>query len=188
MTLEDMQPHYLNDFLLNRFREQGTFANWEVNYNPFEGGSDHVPFLEAKIPGALLWHFTDQFYHTDNDRIDKVSKITQQNVATAALSAALMLVKANEATAMQVLAETRQAAIDRLTAESELSRQSVAAGNDKATELTILKAWADWYVAAVEKVEDLETGGPSVNLIREVKKVQEEIKNLSQEHFGQLDN
>ncbi|MDP5062771.1 MAG: M28 family peptidase, partial [Maribacter sp.] len=68
LKLEDMKPHYLNDFIISTFKEQGEYANWVVETNPFEGGSDHTPFLEADIPGLLLWHFTDQFYHTDNDR------------------------------------------------------------------------------------------------------------------------
>lgn len=54
-----MKPHYFNDFIINTFKQQGEFANWKVNNNPFEGGSDHTPFLRADIPGLLLWHFTD---------------------------------------------------------------------------------------------------------------------------------
>ena len=50
--------------------------------NPFEGGSDHTPFLKFKKPGALFWHFTDVFYHTDGDRLDMVSKPELANVGT----------------------------------------------------------------------------------------------------------
>ena len=45
-----------------------------MSTNPFEGGSDHTPFLQFKKPGVLFWHFTDVFYHTDGDRLDKVSE------------------------------------------------------------------------------------------------------------------
>ena len=58
---------------------------WVVRTNPFEGGSDHTPFLQFKKPGALFWHFTDVFYHTDGDRLDKVSKPELVNVGIAAL-------------------------------------------------------------------------------------------------------
>ena len=109
VTLDDMQPHYLNDFIINRFKEQGERANWKVKSNPFEGGSDHVPFLRANIPGVLCWHFTDQFYHTDLDRIDKVSKSTLKNVGTAALASAYLLLNADETTAQQVMEEVRTA-------------------------------------------------------------------------------
>ena len=59
--------------------------------NPFEGGSDHTAYLNNGKPGVLFWHFTDQFYHTDGDRIDMVSPFTLQNVGTAALVSGLTL-------------------------------------------------------------------------------------------------
>ncbi|WP_448633154.1 M28 family peptidase [Pedobacter panaciterrae] len=65
---EDLFPHYYNDLVMKICNDQGKHANWKVNYNPFEGGSDHTPFLKNKIPGLLMWHFTDVFYHTDNDQ------------------------------------------------------------------------------------------------------------------------
>ena len=59
--------------------------------NPYEGGSDHVPFLRADIPGILLWHFTDQFYHTDGDRIEMVSASTLENVGVCAAVSGMAL-------------------------------------------------------------------------------------------------
>src|ERR1051325_979831 len=73
LTKGDIVPHYFNDFLLSRALEQAATNGWIVRTNLYEGGSDHSPFLAAKVPGVLFWHFTDQFYHTDGDRIDKVS-------------------------------------------------------------------------------------------------------------------
>jgi len=69
MTVDQLTPHYFNDFVLNRCLDQGADNGWVVRTNPFEGGSDHVPFLRAGLPGLLLWHFTDVFYHTDGDRV-----------------------------------------------------------------------------------------------------------------------
>ena len=48
----DMMPNYFTDFLINRCRQQGLENGWMVNANPYEGGSDHTPFLQAKIPGS----------------------------------------------------------------------------------------------------------------------------------------
>ena len=64
---------------------------WVVRTNPFEGGSDHTPFIDARKPGLLLWHFTDQFYHTDGDRIDMVSADELRNVGMSALVSAVVL-------------------------------------------------------------------------------------------------
>src|SRR5690606_34765200 len=103
LKLGDMRPHYFNNYIIEIFEAQGKHANWIVKTNPFEGGSDHTPFLQADIPGLLLWHFTDQFYHTDNDRLDKVSQATMVNVGTAALVSAYALLDADEKTAEKML-------------------------------------------------------------------------------------
>ncbi len=84
-------PHYFNDLLLTRCLNEAAGSSWVVNTNPFEGGSDHTPFLDAKIPGLLMWHFTDMFYHTDADRLDKVSGETMKHVGVSALVTSWLL-------------------------------------------------------------------------------------------------
>lgn len=157
LTKEEMTPHYFNDFILNRFQEQGKAKDWVVNVNPYEGGSDHVPFLRNDIPGLLLWHFTDQFYHTDNDRIDKVSKSTLKNVGTGALVSALTLTGDQKKAATLILEETTNAAIDRLYVEFELSKIEISENGDLEKEIDILETWADWYVKSVERSSDILT-------------------------------
>ncbi len=155
MRKEQMKPHYFNDLVIRQFQWIGKQKNWEVNYNPFEGGSDHVPFLSADIPGLLLWHFTDQFYHTDQDRIDKVSKKTMKNVGTGALSIALMLTENKPEMPYYVLNEVADAAYRRLEGEYNLSNKEVADGADLAKEDDILSTWADWYQKAIESTYDV---------------------------------
>ncbi len=155
LKAEDMKPHYLNDFVIKKFKEQGKRANWEVNTNPYEGGSDHVPFLRGNIPSVLFWHFTDQFYHTDNDRIDKVSKRTLKNVATAALVSAIELVNSDANTAKLVLENIEQAAINRLQEELEQSQLAVQNGNSLEEQMEIIKAWEDWYLKAASTTLDM---------------------------------
>ena len=155
MKLEDMKPHYLNDFLLGKFKEQGKRANWVVEVNPFEGGSDHVPFLRNNIPSVLFWHFTDQFYHTDNDRLDKVSKSTLRNVGTAALASAYELINADASTAKTIIAEIEKAALARLNEELKQGKLAIARGESKETQIEIIKAWEDWYIKALETTSDM---------------------------------
>ena len=99
MSVEDLTPHYLNDFVLGRCLDQAALTGWVVSSNPYEGGSDHVPFLRSGIPGLLLWHFTDAFYHTDGDGIDKVSAETMANVGISTTVTAMTLTSANGETA-----------------------------------------------------------------------------------------
>lgn len=152
---EDMKPHYFNDFILNVFEAQGSYANWTVKTNPFEGGSDHTPFLQADIPGLLLWHFTDQFYHTDQDRLDKVFQETLKNVGTAALASAFTLLNGDDKTA-KLLAKTILAdAKQRFETEYQLSLEAIKSGGSKEVEMDIISTWNDWYQKALMSISDL---------------------------------
>lgn len=161
VTKEQLVPHYYNDYLLARCLDQAATTGWVVRTNPFEGGSDHTPFLEFKKPGALFWHFTDVYYHTDGDRIDKVSVSELTNVGEAALAAVLTLTSADGPTARALVGEIERAALARLDAELALSRAALAGGGDRAKETDILRTWTDYYVAALHTMTDIEVGGSS---------------------------
>ncbi|MBM4195370.1 MAG: M28 family peptidase, partial [Gemmatimonadetes bacterium] len=161
MTEEQMKPHYFNDYLIGRAVDQSRATGWVVKTNPFEGGSDHTAYLNNGKPGVLFWHFTDQFYHTDGDRIDKVSATTLRNAATAALVSGLMLASADGSAARAIVAEVRAAAMSRLDAEWALGRESLARGGDQVVERRIVETWGRWYVAALRTASDIEVGGAS---------------------------
>jgi hypothetical protein len=161
LKVEEIRPHYLNDYVLSRARAQAALTGWVVRTNPFEGGSDHTPFLAAGKPGLLLWHFTDVFYHTDNDRLDQVSPRTLENVGVTALTAALGLTTADGTMARAVVAELEGAALERLAIEEALSRAAVARGGDRAEELRLLQTWTRYYTDALRAAADIEVGGSS---------------------------
>jgi hypothetical protein len=161
MTEAEMRPHYLNDYVRGRCRAQAPETGWVVSTNPYEGGSDHTPFLEAGKPGVLLWHFTDVFYHTDADRIENVSPAELRNVGVCALTTALALASADGAAARATAAEVEAAALARLAAEAALGRAAVAAGANPGEQSRIVHAWRRWYEAALAAVPEMEVGGPS---------------------------
>lgn len=148
-------PHYFNDFMLSRCLDQAATNGWVVKTNPFEGGSDHTPFLNAKIPGLLLWHFTDVFYHTDADRIDKVSAWEMKNVGVSALAGAYTLTTNNEKLVQYLIDEYKQSALKRLDIEAVLSKTAIANGGNKETEIHILEVWAKFYLDALEKMDEI---------------------------------
>src|SRR3569833_775203 len=158
---KDLVPHYYNDYLLARALDQAAQTGWVVKANPFEGGSDHTPFQQFKKPGALFWHFTDQFYHTDGDRIDKVSKSELVNVGTTALVSVLTLTSADGPTARALVAQQERMAVARHETETKLSLAAIAAGHDRAKEEDIIRTWTDYYVAAITTMRDIEVGGSS---------------------------
>ncbi len=184
MKLDQMKPHYLNDFLIDKFKEQGKRANWTVNTNPFEGGSDHVPFLKANIPSVLFWHFTDQFYHTDNDRIDKVSKTTLKNVGVTSLVSAYTLLNANNTTAKSILKTIENKAISRLKKEQKLSEISLKKGDSLNTEIAIISAWNDWYFKTANTTLDI--AKDSTELTKKIEETQKRINLISAEIIEKL--
>ncbi|MET2986121.1 M28 family peptidase [Aureibaculum conchae] len=185
LKLKDMKPHYLNDFIINIFEEQGKFANWEVNTNPFEGGSDHTPFLRADIPGLLLWHFTDQFYHTDNDRIDKVSQETLKNVGIGALTSAFSLLNSDATAALTELENIKSRAEKRLKAEFLLSQQAVKEGDDLNVEIKILNAWNDWYQKTFDSLRDM-AYEPNEDLNRAINKAKDKLTKQTEKYIKSL--
>lgn len=159
LDVKDIRPHYFNDLVLARALDQSAATGWAVRTNPFEGGSDHTPFLTAGKPGLLLWHFTDQFYHTDRDRIEMVSPRTLANVGTTALVTALELTTASGPMARSIVGDIQRAAVDRLGVEERLSRAAVAGGSPRAGEELILRTWTGYYVDALKAAADIQLGG-----------------------------
>lgn len=169
VKVEDLRPHYFNDLIYTIAQTHGRQSRWTVNTNPFEGGSDHQPFLDAGIPGVLLWHFTDEFYHTDQDRLDKVSKEEMRQVGITALATGLYLTSADKRDIPNLHKMILTHAKSRIKAEQTLSRQQIKAGNDPIQEQIILQAWKDWYVDAISSTADIYLGRDLVTKPRDSK-------------------
>jgi aminopeptidase YwaD len=190
LTKADLVPHYFNDYVHARALAHAATTNWVVNTNPFEGGSDHTPFLRAKKPGLLLWHFTDQFYHTDGDRLDKVSATTLRNVAIAALTSALPLVRGDAAAAQTIVREVRRAALARLDTEAALARGHLADATDaaadsvRAVETDILRTWALYYADALATITDVERDRPSDGVRRAIEEAQRAVHAAADRHLA----
>jgi len=153
----EIRAYWLNDFVRQRCLDRAAKTGWVVKSNPFEGGSDHTPFLNAKIPAVLLWHFTDQFYHTDGDRIEMVSAATLGNVGNCALSTGLLLTAGSAPIMMAALNELADVAVRELRTQAALSAKAVADGAKRADERVILETWRDYYLAALDKIPEMAT-------------------------------
>ena len=186
MSLDQMKPHYLNDFVIREFEAQGQRADWEVNTNPYEGGSDHMPFLKNDIPSVLFWHFTDQFYHTDNDRLDKVSKETLKNVGIGAMNVAHVLLDADETTAGNMIETIEKAATSRLKEELKQGKIAIQKGDTIAEQIEVIQAWEDWYIKAIASTADMVS---EKEIIKEaIIKAQESVKATATKIIEELKN
>jgi len=94
---EDIVPDGLAVFLRQALVDVGEAATgdesapWPTREHPWEGGSDHDTFLERRLPGALVWHFTDFTYATSLDRIAMVDpeELRRTSVAIGAAACAI---------------------------------------------------------------------------------------------------
>ena len=86
---------FLNDLHLAVALRRARDTGWVVRTNPYEGGSDHTVFTRAGVPALLNWHFTDRYYHTNLDTVDKMSAAEMQHVAIAVATTALFLASAD---------------------------------------------------------------------------------------------
>ncbi|SDH02642.1 Peptidase family M28 [Pedobacter terrae] len=183
---KDLFPHYFNDFIFDICKAQGKFANWTVNHNPFEGGSDHTPFLQNRIPGLLMWHFTDVFYHTDNDRIDKVSSTEMKNVAVSGLTAAYTLISADENTATATVSQVKEDALIRLKKEFELSKKAIANGKSADDQKHIIEVWCKWYVDALETINKMPVKTETTRVGSSIKFATNEIEKQTKVYLAEL--
>lgn len=170
-------PHYFNDLLLTRCLNEAKDNDWVVNTNPFEGGSDHTPFLDAKIPGLLMWHFTDMYYHTDSDRFDKVSGVTMKHVGVSGLVTSWLLTSADNEVATGLVKDLQASAGKRLSEELTISRANIAKGMSKAEEIRIVEAWRSYYLNAIDKMKEIPVEGPDGKLLKAIKTARQSLMN-----------
>ena len=139
-----LRGHLLNDFHLAVALRRARDTGWVVRTNPYEGGSDHTVFTRAGVPALLNWHFTDRYYHTNLDTVDKTSAVSMQNVATVVATSAAFLASADA---------TDADALRSLMNEAERARLETEQANAASDE--ILAAWKEWYAEARASVTRL---------------------------------
>ncbi len=135
---------FLNDLHLAVSLRRARDTGWVVRTNPYEGGSDHTVFMTAGVPALLNWHFTDRYYHTNLDTVEKTSPAEMQHVGIAVATTALYLAMAGAA---EVPPMTR------LLAAARDARMATEQQNRATPE--ILDAWRKWYAEAIESANRL---------------------------------
>lgn len=119
--------------------------------NPYEGGSDHTQFGSAGIPSLLDWHFTDRYYHTNQDTAEKTSADEMRNVGVAVAASAWLMASATQALAESAAAVVSSAGQARVLIEER-------EGKDGSNNATIVAAWRKWYGEAVRSARRLVVG------------------------------
>ena len=130
---DDLHPSGLSLIARTSLFDVSTWVGgWTTSENPWEGGSDHDIFLGRKIPGILLWHFTDFTYHTSLDRLDRLDPEELRRSATAILCSAL------------AVADLRRNDLERLKASNVLERELRVKAALEAGRPDVAKRWREW--------------------------------------------
>jgi aminopeptidase YwaD len=135
---------FLNDLHLGVALRRARDTGWVVRTNPYEGGSDHTVFTRAGVPALLNWHFTDRYYHTNLDTIDKMSAAEMQHVAITVGTTAMFL----------ALADRSDVEPMRLLMTAARNARMATEQKNNATP-EIVAAWHKWYDEALASVDRL---------------------------------
>ncbi|HVH57416.1 MAG TPA: M28 family peptidase [Vicinamibacterales bacterium] len=177
---ETLKGSLLNDLHFAVAMRRARDTNWMVKTNPYEGGSDHTVFASAGVPSLLNWHFTDRFYHTNQDTLDKVSAAEMQNVGIAVATSAYLLASATERDAMSVIDLLDRAAAARLALERRQGPEIVAKSSDRAAaekvEEQVIAAWMKWYGEAFDSVSRLPVSGATPALTARITAARQRLK------------
>jgi aminopeptidase YwaD len=160
---ESLKGSLLNDVHIAVAQRRARDTGWIVRTNPYEGGSDHTVFAGAGVPSLLNWHFTDRYYHTNQDRPDKTSASEMENVGVTVATSAWLLASADVRDAEVVVDLIGDAAARRLALERAQGPGIVGAAADRqkaeAVEQQVLQAWIKWYGEALDSVLRLPVSG-----------------------------
>jgi aminopeptidase YwaD len=170
----------LNDLHLAVCLRRARDTQWVVRTNPYEGGSDHSPFASAGVPSLLNWHFTDRYYHTNQDTLDKTSAAEMENVGVAVATSAWFLASADVRDAEASADLIEGAATRRLALEREQGRLIVERSANRvaaeATEQQVIAAWIKWYEEALDSVLRLPPAGPTDDLRERIARAKRSLR------------
>jgi hypothetical protein len=99
--------------------------NWRVT--PYSGGSDHMQFIDRKIPGTMLGHSPDYTHHTSDDTPDMVDPVELERTEIVATAAMLYLADLSEPEALELVDLVGASALGRLGAAARTARQMIVA-------------------------------------------------------------
>lgn len=112
---------------------RGSLSAFNYRITPYSGGSDHMMFIDRKIPGSMFTH-TDYTHHTSEDTPDKVDPVELERSEIIATAAALYLSDLSELEAVDLVWLVGANAAGRLGAEAREARLHLATELEVATD------------------------------------------------------
>jgi hypothetical protein len=81
---------------------RGSLSRFNYAVTPYSGGSDHMMFIDRKIPGMMFGHSPDYTHHTSEDTPDKVDPVELERSEIIATATVLYLSDLSEEEAVDL--------------------------------------------------------------------------------------
>jgi hypothetical protein len=114
---------------------RGSRSAFNYRVTPYSGGSDHMNFIDRKVPGVMFTHDPDYTHHTSEDTPDKVDPVELERSEIIAAGALLYLSDLTAAQAVDLVYLVSANAAERLGAAARRARAALlaATGPERAT-------------------------------------------------------
>jgi aminopeptidase YwaD len=132
-------PSVLNDVVANMAAmvdrtnvrtPRGSHSVFNYRVGPYGGGSDHMMFIDRKIPGMMIGH-SDYAHHTSEDTPDKVDPVELERTELIAATAFLYLSDLSEPEALDLVYLVGANGAERLGAAARRARRLLLAAAEE---------------------------------------------------------
>jgi hypothetical protein len=163
-------PSVVNDVIASMARmvdgmnirtPRGSLSVFNYRLVPYGGGSDHMMFIDRKIPGLMLSH-ADYTHHTSEDTPDKVDPVELERCELIAAGTMLYLANLNEDQALDLAAWSAGQSMARL---GEAVRRALTETDPYEAENIVNKALT-WESASLRSIEHFHTSNGLTQRIR----------------------
>ncbi|MFQ5603691.1 MAG: DUF4910 domain-containing protein [bacterium] len=118
---------------------RGSLSEFNYRITPYSGGSDHMMFIDRKIPGMMFSHSPDYTHHTSEDTPDKVDPVELERCEIIAAGAIWYLANLNVEQALQTVYLSYGQALNRFGQAVSKSIKNVSQTSDGA----LLAIWRE---------------------------------------------
>ncbi|MCB0278948.1 MAG: DUF4910 domain-containing protein [Calditrichaeota bacterium] len=184
-------PSVLNDVVTNMAEmvdrmdvrtPRGSLSRMNYRITPYSGGSDHMNFIDRKIPAMMFSHDPDYTHHTSEDTPDKVDPVELERCEIIATASILYLANLDDKQALDLAYLSNENALKMLG--NALRKSSKLDGYER---YNILKQYADLIDKKLGSVLNFNNSGvvrEQVELFKSLHKKQ--IETLSKDILRQV--
>jgi len=182
-------PSALNDVVENMAQmvdrmsvqtPRGSRSSFNFRVTPYGGGSDHMMFIDRKIPGMMIGH-GDYTHHTSEDTPDKVDPVEIERSEIISAGAFLYLSDLSEEEAIDLAYLVAANAAQRITSTARRARSLMGSEAVSTVEHT-----GRWERQALESIVTFQDGGDVRAVVERLAEQLEELTTELAEDIGDV--